>query len=74
MNHVIITDPSNVNITQFSQPTELRDPSGYVLGVFSPAKRRAPGEPDDALEELEATASELGGYTLEEIWRELGAK
>ncbi|MBA3482086.1 MAG: hypothetical protein H0T51_09755 [Pirellulales bacterium] len=74
MNHVIVSDPLNVNITGFAQPTELRDQSGYVLGVFTPVIRRAPGEPEDTLEELEAAANEPGGYTLEEIWRELGVK
>jgi hypothetical protein len=74
VNQVTITNPLHVDITGFSQPTELRDLSGCVLGVFTPAIRRLPGEPEDTLEELEAAAAEPGGYTLDEIWRELGAK
>jgi hypothetical protein len=74
MDHVIISDPLSVDLTGFSTPTELRDQAGCVLGVFTPAIRRLPGEPDDTLEELEAALAEPGGYTLEEIWRELGAK
>jgi hypothetical protein len=74
MNHVIIPDPLKTHIAGFSGPTELRDQSGCVLGIFTPAIRRLPGEPEDTLEELRATVAEPGGYTLEEIWRELGAK
>jgi hypothetical protein len=74
MDHTIIVDPLHVDITGFCRPTELRDPSGCVLGIFTPAILRHPGEPDDTLEELRAAAAEPGGYTLEEIWRELGVK
>ncbi len=74
MNHAVIPDPLIPHIVGYSGPTELRDQSGCVLGVFTPAFRRAPGEPEDTLEELEAALAEPGGFTLEEIWRELGAK
>jgi len=74
MNQAIIPDPLTVHIAGFTGPTELRDQSGCVLGVFTPAFRRHPGEPEDTLEELRAAAAEPGGYTLEEIWRELGVK
>jgi len=74
MNHAVIPDPLKSQIAGFSGPTELRDQSGCVLGVFTPAIRRLPGEPEDTLEELEAALAEPGGSTLEEIWRELGAK
>lgn len=74
MNHAIIPDPLKVHIAGFSAPTELRDQAGCVLGVFTPAFRRYPGEPEDTLEELEAAAAEPGGFTLDEIWRELGVK
>jgi hypothetical protein len=76
MNHTIISDPLNVNITQFSQPTELRDKSGCVLGIFTPANRAASQEPEPelTLEQLRAIVAEPGGYSLQEIWRELGAK
>lgn len=53
---------------------ELINESGQRLGIFVPAIRRAPGEPEDTLEELEAAANETGGSTLEEIWRELGVR
>ena len=74
MDQVTVIDPLSVNITSFCGPTELRDKSGSILGVFTPAIRRYPGEPEDTLEELRAAAAEPGGYTLEEIWRELGVK
>jgi hypothetical protein len=74
MDHAIIPDPLSTHIARFSGPTELRDQSGCVLGVFTPAIRRAPGEPEDTLEELEAAFNEPGGKTLEEIWKSLGVK
>jgi hypothetical protein len=74
MNHAIIPAPLTSHIAGFSQPTELRDETGCVLGVFTPAIRRTPGEPEDTLEELRAIVAEPKGYSLEEIWRELGAK
>jgi hypothetical protein len=74
MNYATIPDPLKEQIAGFSQPTELRDQAGFVLGVFTPVIRRAPGEPEDTLEELEQALTEPGGYTLEEIWRELGVR
>ncbi len=74
MNQAIIPDPLTVHIAGFSGPTELRNQSGCVLGVFTPAVQRPPLEPEFSVEELRAIVAEPGGYTLDEIWRELGAK
>jgi hypothetical protein len=65
---------------QLKDRTELRDTSGSLLGVFTPqasigARQDADlGVPFD-LEEADRILEEernLPGYTLEEIWRELG--
>jgi hypothetical protein len=73
MNSAIVSDPHKVNITEFSQPTELRDPSGCVLGFFTPAMRLNVGD-YFTKEELDEAAAGPGGRTLEEIWKSLGAK
>lgn len=74
MNQAIIPDPLTVHIAGFSGPTELRNQSGCVLGVFTPAVQRPLLEPEFSVEELRAIVAEPGGCTLEEIWRELGVK
>jgi hypothetical protein len=74
MDHAIIPDPLKDHIAGFSGPIELRDQSGCILGVFTPAKHHVPVEPELTLEQVRAIVAEPGGYTLEEIWRELGAK
>jgi hypothetical protein len=72
-----------VLLGQFKERTELRDPAGKLIGVFTPQveTEAARGERFNApfdLEEAERIWEEerhLPGYTLEEIWRELkGAK
>jgi hypothetical protein len=73
MDHAIISDPLNVDLTAFTQPTELRDPTGSLLGVFTPAARSNINVPF-TLEELNEAAAEPGGRTLDEIWRSLGVK
>ncbi len=73
MNSAVVPDPHNVNLTQFSQPTELRDSSGCVLGFFAPASSSSLGD-YFTKEELDEAAAEPGGKTLEEIWKSLGAK
>lgn len=74
MHHAVIPDMLTSQFTGLSEPIELRDKSGCILGVFTPAIRRAPGEPEDTLEELEAAFNEPGGRSLEQIWRELGVR
>jgi hypothetical protein len=73
MNSTTVPDPQNVNLTQFSQPTEIRDSSGCVLGFFTPASDPSLGD-YFTKEELDEAAAEPGGRTLEEIWKSLGAK
>jgi hypothetical protein len=74
MDHAIIPDPLKAQIVGFSGPTELRDQSGCILGIFTPAARRLPGEPETSLQDLRAIVAEPGGYALADIWRELGVK
>ncbi|HMP08143.1 MAG TPA: hypothetical protein PJ982_17480, partial [Lacipirellulaceae bacterium] len=73
MDHAIIPEPLKAHIVGFSGPTELRDQSGCVLGVFTPAPR-TPTDIPLTLEDLDAAAAEAGGKTLGEIWRSLGVQ
>ena len=72
MKHAVIPDPLSVDISRFSQPTELCDQSGQILGVFIPAICWSSG--DWTFEELEAAFNEPGGKSTEEILQSLSAK
>lgn len=71
MNHVIIADPLRVELTGFTEPTEFRDQSGRVLGVFIPAVCWSRGE--WTLEQLEVALNEPGGRSVDEILQSLVA-
>jgi hypothetical protein len=73
MSQITVPDPMK---SQFSSPGPIPvfDEAGKSLGVFLPNTQTLPGEPFWTLEELEEAANEPGGRTLDEIWRELGAK
>lgn len=74
MDYAIIPDPIKVHLVGISQPIQLRDQSGCVLGVFTPDPGQAASVFPFTLEELDEAAAEPGGKSLEEIWRSLGAK
>ncbi len=72
MNHAVIPDPLHVDLTTFSEPTEFRDHSDHVLGVFIPAVCWSRG--DWTFQELEAAFNEAGGKSTEEVLQLLSAK
>lgn len=72
MNHAVIPDSLHVDLTTFGEPTEFRDQSGQVLGVFIPAICWSRG--DWTFEELEAALNEPGRKSIGEILQSLSAK
>ncbi len=72
MNQAMIPDPLRVHIAGLSEPTELRDETGRVLGVFIPAICWSRG--DWTFEELEAALNEADGRSVDEVLHSMGAK
>jgi hypothetical protein len=76
MTQVTINDLIRQTLDQFSEPVELIDASGRLIGQFLPASSLPISRPSDncpiSEEELQRIRSQKGGRPLAEIWKDLG--
>jgi hypothetical protein len=75
MTRVTVTELVSHALDQFTEPVELCDPSGRILGQFVPGGPFKMKESDQcpySEEELERMRTATGGRTLAEIWKDLG--
>jgi hypothetical protein len=76
MTRVTINNSISQTLDQFSEPVELFDPSGRLIGQFLPASTLRISRPSDdcpiSEEELQRLRTQKGGRPLAEIWKDLG--
>ena len=77
MPSLVIDEAVKTVLARLTTPTELRDKSGNILGVFTPARTHRVLSPDELrglfdLEEAErVAATERQGYSLGEVMEHL---
>jgi len=80
MSKLILSDELRAQVNGDDAPSEVCDVSGNLIGYFVSPKRfaqyqKAIEECEEAhLDELDRISQEEGGYTLKEIWKELGVE
>lgn len=72
MNRIVINQNTSSQLDALSQPVELRDETGKLLGHFIPTSSLAASASCPYSEDgLTAMRSESDGRTLNEIWNSL---
>jgi hypothetical protein len=67
MTQIILDAALRSKLLDLTQPLELTDESGRVLGRFYPAPDRSPQEPQISEEELDLREQETESYTTAEV-------
>jgi hypothetical protein len=70
---LVVDEAMRAKLAAATKPIEFRDTEGHTLGRFTPGPI-CPWDPALTLDDIDRIADEPGGGTLQEIWRELGAK
>jgi len=79
MTRVVLDEAFEAKIHNLTNPVELCDPSGRILGHFVPVQshqqtQAAVEECPYSEEELTRMRRETGGRRLKDIWRDVGRK